>query len=181
MENKKFFWKFIWKVSSSHMISYFIAGVLAFYFMNYREHYASESLSHLMRPTDSPWVAIGPALQLFRGALIAFVLYPFRKVFLEDRSGFLKLAWLVFGISFLSTIGPTPGSFEGYLYTILPVQYHLLGIPETIIYVGLFSFMVVFWNKSDRKLFTGLSIAAIVLIIFMSTMGFLKAIGTLKV
>lgn len=163
------------------MIAYFIAGITAFYFMNYREHYSSQSLSLLMRPTDSPWVAIGPSLQLFRGILIALVLYPYRKVFLEESRGILKLAWLIFGISFLSTIGPTPGSFEGYLYTILPVQYHLLGIPETVIYVFIFSFLSVRWYKNQKKIYTAFSIAAVFIIVLLSAMGVLKALGILKV
>ncbi len=181
MEKKDSLAVYVWQIASSHMIAYFIAGVLAYYFMNYKEHYSSQSLSLLMHPTDSPWVAIVPALQIFRGVIIALVLYPFKKVLFEENYGTAKLALLIFGLSFLSTIGPTPGSFEGYLYTKLPVQYHLLGIPETIIYVGLFSIMVVKWNKNQEKLYTVLSIIASLLIIIMSTMGFLKAIGLLKV
>jgi hypothetical protein len=181
MEKKQSLPAYVWQIASSHMIAYFIAGVLAYYFMNYKEYYSSQSLSLLMRPTDSPWVAIGSGLQLFRGAIIAVVLYPFKKVFLEEKYGAAKLSLLISGLSFLSTIGPAPGSFEGYLYTILPVQYHLLGIPETIIYVGLFSIMVVWRYKNQKKVYTVLSIIFILLIILMSTMGFLKAIGYLKV
>lgn len=181
MEKKQSVLLYIWQIASSHMIAYFIAGVIAFYFMNYKEHYSSQSLSLLMRSTDSPWVAIGPALQIFRGVIIALVLYPFKKIFLEESYGSAKLALLVGGLSFLSTIGPTPGSFEGYLYTILPLQYHLLGIPETIIYVGLFSIMVVQWNKKQEIFYIVLSIVLVLLIIFMSIMGFLKASGVLKV
>ncbi len=181
MSNIKLFFSFVWRISSSHMIAYFIAGVLAYYFMNYKEHFSSQSLSMLMLPTDSPWVAIGPSLQIFRGVIIALVLYPFKKVFFEESHGTAKLALLIFGLSYLSTIGPTPGSFEGYVYTKLPVQYHLLGIPETVIYTGLFSIMVVQWNKNQKKLYTVLSIIMVLLIIIMSTMGFLKAQGILKV
>jgi hypothetical protein len=100
---------------------------------------------------------------------------------LNERFGILKLAWLILGLSFISTIGPTPGSFEGYIYTILPIQYHLLGIPETIIYISLFSFFVGIWYKHNKSIYTVLSIVFVLLIMLMSTMGFLKAIGVLKV
>ena len=181
MEKKKSLAVYVLQIASCHTIAYFIAGVLAYYFMNYKEHFSSQSLSMLMLPTDSPWVAIGPSIQIFRGVIIALVLYPFKKVFFEESHGTAKLALLIFGLSYLSTIGPTPGSFEGYVYTKLPVQYHLLGIPETTIYVGLFSIMVVQWNKNQKKLYTALSIILVLLIIIMSTMGFLKALGILKV
>lgn len=181
MENKKSYGSFIWRITASHMIAYFLAGLFAVLFLNYKEHYASQSLSLLMRPIDSPWVAIGPALQIIRGIIIALVLLPFRNIFLNEHFGAVKLAWLLLGLSFISTIGPAPGSFEGYIYTILPIQYHLLGIPETIIYVSLFSFFIGIWYKYNKSLFTILSIVIVLLILLMSAMGLLKAIGILKV
>ncbi len=104
-----------------------------------------------MRPVSSPWVALGPGLQIFRGVLIALALLPVRG-FLYGKNGFLKLAWLVLGLSFISTIGPTPGSFDGYIYTILPVQYHLGGIPEAVLYTALFAGILAFWHKSGKKI-----------------------------
>lgn len=108
---------FVWRICSAHVIAYFTAGVFALLFLDYRTHFSSESLALLMRPVSSPWVALGPGLQIFRGMLIALALLPVRG-FLYGKNGFLKLAWLVLGLSFISTIGPTPGSFDGYIYTI---------------------------------------------------------------
>ena len=127
---------FVWRICSAHVIASFTAGVFALLFLDYRTHFSSESLALLMRPVSSPWVALGPGLQIFRGVLIALALLPVRG-FLYGKNGFLKLAWLVLGLSFISTIGPTPGSFDGYIYTILPVQYHLGGIPEAVLYRAL--------------------------------------------
>lgn len=171
---------FIWRITSAHVIAYFFAGIFAVVFMNYKDHYASESLSLLMRPVDSPYVALGPGLQLFRGILIALILLPVRK-FIFEKNGFLKLGFLLLGLSFLSTIGPTPGSFEGYIYTILPIQYHLLGIPETLIYIGLFIGILAFWYKKEKKYVNVVAVILIVLILFMSFMGYLKAVGLLNV
>lgn len=173
--------KYLWRIASSHMTAYFIAGLFAVVFMNYKQHYASASLSLLMRPLDSPWVAIGPLLQIVRGMIIGLALFPFRKIFLEEKNGALKLMLVIFGISFFSTIGPTPGSFEGYIYTVLPVQYHLLGIPEATIYTVLFSVFVVFWYRHEKKYFTVLSIIMTVLIALMSILGVMQAMGILEV
>jgi len=172
---------FVWRIAASHVLAYFIAGIFAVYFMNYKEHYASQYMSLLMLPVDSPMVALGPSLQIFRGIIIALVLIPFKNIILNDRFGILKMAGLIFGLSFISTIGPTPGSFEGYIYTILPLQYHLLGIPETILYISLFSVFIGGWYKYNKPVINILSIIFTLLIVLMSVMGYLKAVGLLKV
>ncbi|WP_418678510.1 hypothetical protein [Alistipes finegoldii] len=165
---------FVWRICSAHVIAYFTAGVFALLFLDYRTHFSSESLALLMRPVSSPWVALGPGLQIFRGVLIALALLPVRG-FLYGKNGFLKLAWLVLGLSFISTIGPTPGSFDGYIYTILPVQYHLGGIPEAVLYTVLFAGILAFWHKSGKRYVTVLSIVLVAVIVLFSVMGFLGA------
>jgi hypothetical protein len=85
------------------------------------------------------------------------------------------------GLSFLSTIGPNSGSFEGYIYTILPIQYLLLGIPETLYYIGLFIGILAFWYKKEKKYVNVVAVILIVLILFMSFMGYLKIVGLLNV
>jgi hypothetical protein len=91
-----------------------------------------------MLPVDEPIVALGPSLQIFRGALIALILLPLRKTFFEERYGLVKLAVVIIGFSLLSTISPTMGSFDGYIFTKIPYRYQLLGYPEAIAYVLLF-------------------------------------------
>ena len=99
--------KFIYRITIAHTIAYFIAGIFALLFMNYKEHFASESLGMLMLPVDSPMVALGPSLNILRGIILGFILLSVRTVILGDK-GFLKLAMLTLGMSFISTIGPTP-------------------------------------------------------------------------
>jgi hypothetical protein len=166
---------FIWRITYSHVIAYFLAGLFALNFMNYREQYASASLSLLMKPVSDPIVALGPVLQIFRGIIIALVLLPIKKVFIDEKKGILKLALLIFGISSFSTIGPTPGSFDGIIYTILPIEYHLLGIPETGLYISLFCLFIWGSYKINRKYISVISIVIILLISIMGIMGFLYA------
>jgi len=94
--------------------------------------------------------------------------------------GFLKLAILTLGMSFISTIGPTPGSFEGYIYTKLPVQYHLLGIPETLLYVAMFAGIPYLWYKTEKKYFNVIAIVLVVLILLMSFAGYMQAKGLIN-
>ncbi|MCM1035642.1 MAG: hypothetical protein NC038_08485 [Paludibacter sp.] len=163
---------FLWRTTYAHTIAYFVAGLLAVTLLGYREHYASESLSVLMRPVDAPITALGPALQIVRGMLMAIVLYPFRSV-IFSHNGWWKLALLILGLSQLCTIGPTPGSFDGVIYTKLPMQYHLLGLPEAVVYVLLFTGIMAF-SYTTRKRYTDIvATLFVLLIIFMGIMGYL--------
>jgi hypothetical protein len=171
---------FVWRTSSIHVVAYFVAGILALFFLKYEKQFAMGDLAAIMRPVDSPWVAIGPALQIFRGSLIALVLYPFKEVFLSSKNGWLKLWLLIIGLSYISTIGPTFGSFEGYLYTKIAPSYHLLGIPEMLLYTFLFSFLLCSWYKRPRRIWTIVSIIFVVLIMMMSALGVLASLGILK-
>jgi hypothetical protein len=129
-----------------------------------------------MCSVDEPIVALGPSLQIFRGMLLALILLPLRKTFFEEKHGLIKLGIIILGLSLLSTIGATMGSFEGYIYTKIPFKYQLLGYPEAIIYVFLFTGILgVSIKYSDRKIVTVLSIIVVLLIGLMSIMGFLMA------
>ncbi len=137
-------------------------------------------MSVIMRPIESPWVAAGAGLQIFRGLIVALVLFPFRDVFLSSKKGWIKLWALILGLSYISTIGPTFGSFEGYIYTNVPLQYHLLGIPETLIYTFLFTILISLWYKKPSKVWNVVSIILVSLIILMSTLGLLSSLSNLE-
>jgi hypothetical protein len=105
--------------------------------------------------------------------LLALVLLPLRKTFFEEKHGLIKLGIIIIGLSLLSTIGPTMGSFEGYIYTKIPYMYQILGYPEAIMYVLLFiGILHISIKYSDRKIITVLSITIMLLIGLMSVMGF---------
>jgi hypothetical protein len=177
MQNNSF--KFVYRITIAHTVAYFFAGIFAVVFMNYREHFASESLGPLMLPVNSPMVALGPGLNIIRGVMLGLILLPVRNMILGDK-GFIKLAILTLGLSFISTIGPTPGSFEGYIYTKLPFQYHLLGIPETLLYVAIFAGIPYLWYKTEKKYFNVIAIVLVVLILLMSIAGYMQAKGLIN-
>jgi hypothetical protein len=177
MQNNSF--KFIYRITVAHTVAYFFAGVFAVVFMNYREHYASKSFELLMLPVNSPMVALGPSLNILRGIMLGFILLSVRSIILGDK-GFLKLAILTLGMSFISTLGPTPGSFEGYIYTKLPLEYHLMWIPETLIYVAMFAGIPYLWYKTEKKYFNVIAIVLIVLILLSGLAGYMQAQGLLN-
>ena len=168
---------YFWRITYSHTIAYFIAGVFALLVVNYRELYSTDIISSFMRPVDEPIVALGPFLQIFRGILIALILLPLRKTFFEEKQGLLKLGLIIAGFSLLSTIGPTMGSFDGYIYTKISYLYQLLGYPEAIVYVLLFIGSLYISQKYEgKKIVTLLSIIIMLLISLMSIMGYYDGI-----
>jgi hypothetical protein len=176
MEKRNGLVKYFWQVTYSHTIAYFIAGIFAVLVVNYKELYAAEIISSIMLPVESPIVALGPFLNIFRGILIALILLPLRKTFFEEKYGLIKLGIMIIGLSLLSTIGPTMGSFDGYIYTKVPYMYQILGYPEAIIYVLLFiGILSISIKYSHKKIITISSIVFMVLISLMSIMGFVMA------
>jgi hypothetical protein len=176
IEKKDNLVKYFWQVTHAHTIAYFTAGIFALAVINYRDLFTTEIISSFMRSVDEPIVALGPCLQIFRGILLALILLPLRKIFFEEKYGLIKLGIIIPGLSLLSTIGPTMGSFEGYIYTKIPFMYQILGYPEAIIYVLLFiGILGISVKYPDRKIITVLSIIFVLLIGLMSIMGFMLA------
>ena len=176
MDKKNHIVKFIWSITYAHVIAYFLAGLFALVVVNYKELYSTESLSMIMRPTTDPVVALGPALQIVRGAMLALAIYPIRKAFFDEKRGYLKLGLAVLVLSLLSTIGPTMGSFDGYIYTKIPAVYQILGYPEAFVYVFLFVGILYLSRKlAGKKSAMVISIVLVGLILLMGIMGFLFA------
>jgi len=175
MENKRDIGLFIWRVSYSHVIAYFIAGIFAVVIMGYQEHFLSDALSFML-PVTSPIVALGPGLQIFRGIILALVLLPLKNVFIEEKNGFIKLGILILGLSLFLTIGPTVGSFDGFIYTNIPFMYQILGYAEAFLYVFLFISILWISFKKQEKILDIIAIFAVILICIMSVMGYLFAV-----
>ena len=176
MEKKHNLVQYFWQIIYAHTVAYFIAGIFAVVVINYKDLYATEIISAIMLPVSTPIVALGPLLQVFRGIILALVLLPLRKTFFEEKNGLLKLGLIIIGLSLLSTIGPTMGSFDGYIYTKVPFMYQILGYPEAVIYVLLFiGILSISIKYAQKKLITVLSIVFMVLISFMCIMGYIMA------
>jgi hypothetical protein len=152
-----------------------IVGIAAFYTMDYATQFAAEGSN--MNPVDSPLVALGPALQVFRGLLFAIVLYPFRRVFLDEDRGWLKLWGLFMGLAILGTSGPAPGSFEGLVFTRTPVLDQILGLWEVVLQTLLCSILLVAWHRRPGKAWSISMYSLWGITVFLSVTGALVALG----
>lgn len=166
---------FCWRITAAHTIAYFVAGIFALYVMNYEKYFVSMPW---LRQFGSPWIPAGPGLQVLRGIIIAGVLYPFRGVIFSAK-GWLKLWLLVFGLSYISTIGALDGSFECLIYSTLSLKEHLLGLPETLLYTFLFSILVYAGNKKAGRIWDILAGCLVGLILLFSVCGVLQALHLL--
>jgi len=169
------FRSFAWRVISLQILTYFVFGVLAFLILDYSKAFETTDLRYLMLPTTSPWVAAGPALQVFRGLLFAVVLYPLAGQFIGRPKGALVLWGLFLGLAILGTCGPSPGSLEGMFYTKLPFGMHVFGLPEVVLQTLFFSLGLVWWCRRPARWKNVVSGVAVGLIVLMSLAGVLAA------
>lgn len=166
---------FLWRITSLHMITYFMAGVLAMFVFNYKEAFVTGALKGFMQPLDTPMVALGPALQFFRGFIFAVVLWPFKSIFLSRPAGWAKL-WLLFvGLGILSTFGPAPGSIDGMIYTMVPVTQQLHFLPELLFQSLLLSLGIYYWSRKPLAAYNYIAIALVALIILLGIAGYQAA------
>ncbi len=167
------FTRFFLRVSACHMVTYFVAGVLAFTLLDYASAFQSEHFACWMRPTTSKWVAAGPGLQWIRGFIFAVALYPLHQVFLQREGGWLTLWGLLLGLGILSTYGPAPGSVEGLIYTTIPPLDQVKGLMEVVGQSLAFSVLLFAWYRRPHKAWAVAFYGLAVLVVLMSLAGVL--------
>jgi len=128
-----------------------VAGILAYNLGDYETAYSQPPLSNFMRPTSDPWVMAGPLFQPIRGLIFALAFYPLREVLFSRKGGWLVLWWLLVALGILSTFGPSPGSMEGMIYTIIPPLDQLLGLWEVVLQSLLLSTLLFYWVRHPEK------------------------------
>ncbi|HAE59826.1 MAG TPA: hypothetical protein DCG54_10065 [Anaerolineae bacterium] len=140
------------KTSVVHTITYFLMGLLAYAFLGYAERFAEADMASWMRQTSDPIVMAGPLFQPLRGIIFALAFYPLREILFGRKNGWLTMGWLLVALGILSTFGPTPGSIEGMIYTILPISGQLTGWLEVIPQALLLSAILHYWvNHPEKK------------------------------
>lgn len=168
------------KAAVVHTVTYFLVGLLAFTFFDYSAKYSDPIVANFMRQTDDPLVAVGPALQVIRGFLFGIVFYALRETIFPNKRGWLTLWLILVVVGILSPFGPSPSSIEGMLYTVMPLWFHLLGLPEVVVQSGLLAFITHYWvNHPEKKWLTWMMGIVFVLVVVMSLLGLLSALGYL--
>ena len=159
-----------------HTVTYFIMGLLALTFLEYKTAFAEPVTREYMRQVNEPIVALGPALQFIRGILFAMAFYPLREILFGRKNGWL-IAWLLLvTLGILSTFGAAPGSVEGLLYTKMPVSLQISGWLEVVIQALLLSAILFYWvNHPEKKWLAWILVIVYVLAIICSILGFVMA------
>ena len=125
----------------------------------------------VLRPNDSLIIQAGPLFQRIRGLIFALVLFPFRRIFVESKYGWIYLWGLFLVLSLFSTIGPGGGSIEGLIYTQLPAVYHLIVLPEGILQTLLFSLLLITWERHKVRKITIPLVVIFFIMVVLSLLG----------
>ncbi|MFW6294838.1 MAG: hypothetical protein ACOC1M_03845 [Halanaerobium sp.] len=147
---KKFYY-YMARFTIVHVLTYMFIGVVFANLQNYKAAFMSIEQFENYRTLNSAVVRAAPFFQIFRGGFFAAVLYPFYNIIIKSEFGWLKLFFVIWGFSFIGSIGPIPGSIEGFIYTNTGIQEHLVGAPEVTIQALIFSWFFVKWeNRTER-------------------------------
>jgi hypothetical protein len=157
-----------------HTVSYVIMGILAASFLDYESVLARPDMACWMRQMSDPMIMAGPLFQPIRGLIFALAIYPLREVIFSRRHGWLLLFWMLVALGIMSTFGPTPGSLEGLVYTVIPVRNQLMGYLEVVPQAFLLAFGVVYWvSHSEKVWLTWVLVAAFVAAMGLPLLGLL--------
>jgi len=159
-----------------HTVTYFIMGLLALSFLEYKTAFAEPITREYMRQVDDPIVALGPALQFIRGILFAIAFYPLREILFGRRNGWLIMWLLLVTLGILSTFAAAPGSVEGLLYTKMSISLQISGWLEVVTQALLLSAILYYWvNHSEKKWIAWVLGIIYLLVIASSILGFVMA------
>jgi len=156
------------KAAVAHTATYFIAGMLAVWLLDYRELFAHPPYSTFMRPMEDPMMRIAPLLQPVRGVLFGLALLPFCGVISAKKHGWALIWLLLFVIGILCPFGPAPGSIEGLLYTQVALLDQLRGLPEVMLQSFLLSWTLFHWVWSPGRKWVGRALVTLMILMYAS-------------
>ena len=149
-------------------------GLIASTVFDYGRLYAETSLNLLMRQTSEPLVMAGPLFQPIRGALFGIVFFLLRDTLFGRKNGWLVMWITLVVIGILSPFGPSPGSIEGMIYTTLPLELHLTGLPEVLLQALILSALLFYWvNHPQKKWLNWVMGIVFVLMVLLPMLGLL--------
>lgn len=138
---------FVLRYIAIHTLTYLAFGIFFMLVSQYFEHFQDDPIfQQVMKSSDALSVRIAPLMQILRGALLAFAIYPFREAIIGRRLGWLKLFFLLFVLTSIGAVITGPGSIEGFLYTRFSFN-PLIGYPEIGLQMLAFSWLFCRWQS----------------------------------
>ena len=132
-----------------HVVIYILVGAAFYQISGYEEALATMEEFALWRDLENivmPFVILFG--QVFRGGILALLLYPFYPTYLDKRHGWLLLFGLLFGLKVMVIAISIPASFQEF---ILALETSKTGLPEIIAQTLLFSGVFFAWERRKMK------------------------------
>ena len=148
----KVFYGYLKRFTITHVVTYLVCGLIFMNLMGYAQAFKENEYFVHFRPLNSPIVRAGILFQFLRGGLFAFILYPFRKIVVKSRYGWLMLFGVIWGMTSIGAVNASPGSIEGLIYTEVSIKEHLIGLPEVIVQAISFSILFWLWERKNLPL-----------------------------
>lgn len=168
------------KATVVHTVTYFVIGLLSFALLDYTTKYADPAVAVVYRQMGDPMIAAGPLFQVLRGFLFGIAFYAARGAFFASPRGWLSLWLVLMVVGIFAPFGAAPGSVEGFVYSKLPVWFHLITLPELIVQSFLLAVLTHYWvhhpEKAWLRWFFGVAMTIVVL---LAVLGALAALGVL--
>jgi hypothetical protein len=162
------------KTIVTHTVTYFIMGLLASLIFDYGRLFAETPLNLLMRQTSETLVMAGPLFQPIRGILFGIVFFLLQDILFKRKNGWLVMWVVLVVVGIISPFGPTPGSIEGMIYTIIPIGIQLKGLPEVLLQALTLSVVLFYWvNHPEKKWLSWVMGIAFFLVMLLPTLGLL--------
>lgn len=139
---------YIFRFGIVHLVTYWIIGSIFYQIAGYADALQEMELFQLWRDLENlPAVLLVFFGQIFRGAVIALLLFPFYGSYFNKKHGWLLLFLLMFGLTALgSPIFLT--EFIVFEETLIEFMKDLLiGIPEIVSQMLIFSLIFFWWQK----------------------------------
>ncbi len=129
-----------------HLIIYIIVGSLFYEISGYEEALATMEAFALWRDLESIGMVAAVFFgQIFRGAILALLLYPFYDTYMAGRLGWLKLFGLLFGLKVIPAMFAVPESI------LVMLQEAAVGLPEIIVQTFVFALVFYAWDKRRKR------------------------------
>jgi len=134
-----------------HVLIYIFIGIIFKNFENYVVSFTNIDAYYDFKASEPELFRIASAFQIFRGAIFAFILYPFYDNIIKSDYAWQKLFFIIWGFSFIGAAAPIPGSIEGLIYTNTTLVEHGIALVKYTVEIFVFSWFFVKWeNRTER-------------------------------